>query len=142
MNICRCVHRKSTGKNELDSRNEAIIANITARESGTNKLCATPFINTNRFDVNSAALAAGLLTVHGFREAVDSGALMSYGANQDENYRRAASYVDRIFKGAAPSALPVERPSRYQLAINLRTAKALDLTIPGALLAQADDVIE
>jgi len=67
---------------------------------------------------------------------------MSYGANQDDNYRLAASYTDRIFKGASPGALPVERPSRYYLTINLKVAKVLGLTIPPSLLLQADEVIE
>ena len=73
---------------------------------------------------------------------VQDGGLMSYGASPDENYRRAASYVDRIFKGATPSSLPVERPSRYYLAINLRTAKALGLTLPQTLLLRADQIVE
>jgi putative ABC transport system substrate-binding protein len=73
---------------------------------------------------------------------VRDGGLMSYGADQDDNYRRAASYVARIFKGATPSALPVERPSRYYLTINLKTAKVLGLTIPPSLLQRADQVIE
>jgi putative ABC transport system substrate-binding protein len=73
---------------------------------------------------------------------VQDGGLMSYGANQDDNFRRAASYVDRIFKGASPSSLPVERPARYYLTINLKTAKALGLTIPPSLLQRVDQVIE
>jgi putative ABC transport system substrate-binding protein len=73
---------------------------------------------------------------------VQDGGLMAYGANQDDNFRRAASYADRIFKGASPSTLPVERPGRYYLTINLKTAKAHGLTIPPSLLQRADQVIE
>jgi putative ABC transport system substrate-binding protein len=77
-----------------------------------------------------------------FNRLVVEGGLMSYGANQDDNFRRAAAYVDRIFKGAAPASLPVERPSRYYLAINLKTAKALGLTMPQSLLQRADQLVE
>ena len=77
-----------------------------------------------------------------FSFLVHDGGLMSYGANQDDNYRRAAMYVDRIFKGATPSGLPVEQPSRYYLTINLKTSKALGLTMPPSLLLRADQVIE
>jgi putative tryptophan/tyrosine transport system substrate-binding protein len=73
---------------------------------------------------------------------VRDGGLMSYGPNQDDNYRRAASYIDRIFKGAAPSTLPVERPSRYYLTLNLKTAEALGLTLPPSLRLRADEIIE
>jgi putative ABC transport system substrate-binding protein len=73
---------------------------------------------------------------------VHEGGLMSYGANNDDNFRRAAIYVHRIFKGATANGLPVERPTRYYLAINLKTAKTLGLTIPPSLLARADQVIE
>jgi ABC-type uncharacterized transport system substrate-binding protein len=77
-----------------------------------------------------------------FSFLVADGGLMSYGANPDENYRRVASFIDRIFKGAKPANLPAERPSRYYLTINLKTAKALGLTIPPSLLLRADQVIE
>jgi putative ABC transport system substrate-binding protein len=96
----------------------------------------------NRKRVIDFALVHRIPAMYEASGLVRDGGLMSYGANQDDNFRRAANYVDRIFKGATPSALPVERPSRYYLAINLRTAKALGLTIPPSLLLRADQVIE
>ncbi|HTF79712.1 MAG TPA: ABC transporter substrate-binding protein [Bradyrhizobium sp.] len=105
-------------------------------------VCATPFINTNRFDINSAALAAGLPTMHGFREAVDSGALMSYGPNFPDLFRRAADFVDKILRGAKPSDIPVEQPTKFDLVINLKTAKALNLAVSPTILARAEEVIE
>ena len=96
----------------------------------------------NRKRVIDFALANRIPAMYEASFLVQDGGLMSYGANQDDNFRRAAGYVDRIFKGAAPSALPVERPGRYYLTINLNTAKALGLTIPRSLLIRADQAIE
>ena len=96
----------------------------------------------NRKRVIDFARTHRIPAMYEFSLLVRDGGLMSHGANQDDNYRRAASYVDRIFKGAAPSALPVERPGRYYLTINLNTAKALGLTIPRSLLIRADQAIE
>ncbi|MFI5375867.1 MAG: ABC transporter substrate-binding protein [Candidatus Rokuibacteriota bacterium] len=96
----------------------------------------------NRKRVIDYALVHRIPAMYEASLLVQDGGLMSYGANQDDNFRRAATYVDRIFKGAAPSSLPVERPGRYYLTINLKTARALGLTLPPALLLRADQVIE
>ena len=101
-----------------------------------------PLVNTNRIRINTLALGARLPTMYGIREYVEAGGLMSYGPNFPDLFRRAADYVDKILRGAKPADLPVEQPTKFDLVINLTTAKALGLEVPPTLLARADEVIE
>jgi len=105
-------------------------------------VCADPLVTTNRTRINTSALGARLPTVHGQRNNVEAGGLMSYGANFPDLYRRAAEYVDKILRGAKAGDLPVEQPTKFDLIINLTTAKTLGVTIPESLLLRADEVIE
>jgi putative ABC transport system substrate-binding protein len=99
-------------------------------------------MNTNRARINDLALDAGLLTMSGFREYVEANGLTSYGPNFPDLCRRGADYEDKILRGAKPGDLPVEQPTKFDFIINLKTAKALRLTVPPSLLARADDVVE
>ena len=105
-------------------------------------VCIDPLMNTHRIRINTLALAARLPTMHATREAVEAGGLMSYGANVPDLFRFAADYVDKILRGAKPGDIPVEQPRKFDLIINLTTARALGLTIPEAFLLRANEVLE
>jgi putative ABC transport system substrate-binding protein len=101
-----------------------------------------PLVFTNRVRINGLAQDARLPTIYGSREYVEAGGLMSYGPSYTELFRRAADYVDKILRGAKPGDIPVEQPTKFELIVNLRTAKTLGLDVPPAMLARADEVIE
>jgi ABC-type uncharacterized transport system substrate-binding protein len=101
-----------------------------------------PLINNNRVPIATLALGARLPTMHGLRDLVEAGGLMSYAANFPDLFRRTAGLVDKILRGVKPAEIPVEQPTKFDLVVNLNTAKALGLTIPETFLARADQVIE
>ena len=101
-----------------------------------------PLVNTQRFHINTLALNARLPSVCGFPEFVEAGGLISYGANFSALFRRAAELVDKILRGAKPADIPVEQSTKFDLIINLKTARMLGLEVPPTLLARADEVIE
>jgi putative tryptophan/tyrosine transport system substrate-binding protein len=105
-------------------------------------VCTDALANTNRIRINIAAVGERLPTMHGSRDYVEAGGLMSYGPKFPDMFRRSADYVDRILRGAKPGDLPVEQPTKFDLVLNLTTAKALRLEVPPTLLTRADEVIE
>jgi putative ABC transport system substrate-binding protein len=119
-----------------------IFAEIRRAGAGGLIVFGGPLVLDHRASITSLAVKNRLLAIYADRQFVRDGGLMSYGASVADQWRRAAGYVDRILKGAKPADLPVERPTTFELVINLKTAKALGLTIPPSLLQQADQVIE
>jgi putative tryptophan/tyrosine transport system substrate-binding protein len=101
-----------------------------------------PLIADNQIQINTLALVARLPTMHGTRGYVEIGGLVSYGPDFSDLFRRAGDYVDKILKGTKPADIPVEQPTKIELVVNLKTAKALGLTIPDSFLFRADEVIE
>ena len=120
------------------------VAFAAARRGNAQALIAfdDPLIIANRTRVMALAADHRIPAMYGFREFPDDGGLMSYGANFAVLFRRAATFVDKILKGANPTDLPVEQPTKFEFVVNLKTAKALGLVIPPAILASADDVID
>ena len=125
----------------VDEIGAAIQTFVHARVSIVVVLASALFVNA-RWQIAAFALASRLPTVYNFREHVQDGGLISYGIELRQNYRRSAYFVDRILKGEKPNNLPIEFPTKVELAVNVTTAKAIGLTIPPTLLARADEVIE
>ena len=121
---------------------ESIIA-THARESNSGLIVMPDsFLQVHRAEVTSLAARYRLPAVYPYRQFAELGGLLSYGTDRLENWRRAAGYVDRILKGEKPADLPVQAPSKYELVLNLKTAKALGLDVPWFLQQRADEVIE
>jgi putative ABC transport system substrate-binding protein len=118
------------------------VARIRSESAGGILVLRDPLFFGQRTQIAALAVKSRLPAVYSFGEAAEAGGLMAYGASAPFMYRSAATYVDKILRGAKPADLPVEQPTKFELVINLKTAKALGLTIPPSLLLRADQVIE
>jgi putative tryptophan/tyrosine transport system substrate-binding protein len=125
-------------RNDLDGQLQAL---ASARPQAV-VVVADSFLTANHARIAEGMADNRLPAIYGYREAAVSGGLIAYGTDYRELFRRAAGYVDKIFKGAKPGDLPIEQPTRFELVVNLNTASALGLTVPPTLLARADEVIE
>jgi putative ABC transport system substrate-binding protein len=121
---------------------EAVFAETNRQHCGALLVMPDPIFTTLRFRVVELAAHYRMPAIYDLRAFVEAGGLMSYGPDLADQYRRAALYVDKILKGANPGELPIEQPTKFELVVNLKTAKALGLTVPQSILARADEVIE
>jgi putative ABC transport system substrate-binding protein len=115
---------------------------MTSEQAGAVIVLVDAMLQNNRARITDLAARHRLPAVYGLSEYAEAGGLLAYGPHRLDLFRRAATYVDRILKGAKPGDLPVEQPTRFELVINRKAAKALGLTIPPAMLLRADQVIE
>ena len=139
------AHNLGIEVSKLEIRRAADIApafEALKRQADALYVVVDALVAANRTRIITFALAAHLPTIFNTGTYVEAGALMSYGPNFPDLYRRTADYVDRILRGAKPGDLPVEQPTKFDLVVNLTTAKALGLEVPPSLLARADEVIE
>jgi putative tryptophan/tyrosine transport system substrate-binding protein len=125
-----------------DAEVETAVASLGRDGDGALLVIPDSFTNTHRQAIIGAVERHRVPTIYPYRVFADDGGLMAYNDDVAEQYRGAAGYVDRILKGAKPGELPIQEPTKYELVINLKTAKALGLTIPHSLLVLADEVIE
>ena len=128
-------------RNDVEGLRQAL-ADIPQAASDMLVVLNDPFMFAHRKAIVDAVRRYRIPSIYGFREFVDDGGLMSYGTSITDTYRRAAGYVDRILKGEKPADLPVQLPTKFELVVNLKTAKAVGINVPSTLLARADEVIE
>jgi len=121
---------------------DAALDKITKQRAGAMMVVSDSFFVLRRQRIAELALRAGLPTIFPNRDSVEAGGLMSYGDSLAEFFRKAATYVNRILKGATPAELPVEQPTKFLLVVNLKTARTFGIAIPAALLIRADEIIE
>jgi putative ABC transport system substrate-binding protein len=129
---------KASTEGEID----AIFASLVQRQAGALVVASDSFFANQREQIVELASRHAVATIYDWREFSVSGGLISYGISLTDQYRRAAGYVDRILKGEKPADLPVQAPTKFELVVNLKTAKALGITVPQSILARADEVIE
>jgi len=125
------------GPSEIDSA----FAAMTSEQAGAVIVLVDAMLQNNRTRIKDLAARHRLPAVYGLSEYAEVGGLLTYGPNRLDMFRHAVTYVDKILKGAKPADLPVEQPTKFELVINLKTAKALGLTVPQSLLSRADEVI-
>lgn len=135
------IKLRSRGIGDISEANDVMVA-MKIDGAATVIIQSSPFTFRHRGRLIDSAMKHGLATIYAFPPAARDGALIAYGPDYVDLYRRAASYVERILKGIKPADLPVEQPTKFEMVINLKTAKALGLTVPASLLTTADELIE